>query len=276
MLPWSYWLEKVLGFLPDLFAALVVLVVGLYVAAWGANLLWRWLQKREVDPDVALLLARMTRWGLIALAITMALEQVGFQIGPFLAGLGILGFTLGFALQDVSKNLVSGLLLLLMQPFRLGDLIEVQGYLGTVEDIKLRATALRTLDGRLVLIPNADVFTSPIVNFTRTPVRRVDVEVGVAYDSDLDQVRQVALQAIRSLPQVVEDPAPAVWFHTFGDSSINLTVAFWVKAHEIAPPVARSQAIESLFQAFNAAGIDIPFPIRTVYLQQAPAGEENA
>ncbi len=268
MSTWEYWLDKVLSFLPDLFAALVILVVGVYLAALVANALQRWLKGREVDPEVALLLARLARWGLIALAVTMALQQVGFQISAFLAGLGVIGFTLGFALQDVSKNLVAGVLLLLMQPFDMGDLIEVQGYTGIVEDVDLRATELRTLDGRLVLIPNADVFTSAIVNFSRTPRRRVEVEVGVAYDSDLEKVRQVALDAVRGLPHVLDEPAPFVWFHTFGDSSVNLTVYFWVEAHKIAPPEAQSHAVQAIYDAFNAAGIDIPFPIRTVYLQQ--------
>ncbi len=268
MFTWEVWLQKALEFLPRLFAALVILVIGIYLAAVVAQALARWLKRRQVDEEAALLVVRLTRWGLIALAVVMALQQVGFQIGAFLAGLGIVGFTLGFALQDVSKNLVAGILLLLMQPFDIGDLIEVQGFLGQVEDVNLRATELRTLDGRLVLIPNADVFTSSIVNFTRTPRLRVGVEVGVAYDSDLDKVRQVALDAVRRLPFVVDDPAPFVWFHTFGDSSINLTVYFWIEAHHTAPPEAQSQAVQAIFDAFNAAGIEIPFPIRTVYLQQ--------
>ncbi len=268
MLTWEVWLDKALSFLPDLFASLVILVVGIYLSAILANALSRWLRGRKVDEEVGLLLARLTRWGLIGLTIAMALQQVGFQISAFLAGLGIVGFTLGFALQDVSKNLVAGVLLLLMQPFDMGDLIEVQGYTGIVEDVNLRATELRTLDGRLVLIPNADVFTSSIVNFTRTPRRRVSVEVGVAYDSDLEKVRQVALDAVRGLPHVLAEPEPFVWFHTFGDSSINLTVYFWIEAHKIVPPEAQSQAVQAIFDAFNAAGIEIPFPIRTVYLQQ--------
>lgn len=266
---WEIWLDRLLTFLPKLFAALVILVLGLYVAGLVSNIVLRWLKRREVDGEVALLLARISRWGLVALAVTMALQQVGFQITAFLAGLGAVGFALGFALQDVSQNLVAGILLLLMQPFDIGDLIEVQGYTGVVEDVNLRATELRTLDGRLVLIPNADVFTASIVNFSRTPRRRVDLEVGVGYDSDLQQVQEVTLQAMRALPFVLNDPAPIVWFHTFGDSSINLTVYFWIEAADLLVPEARSRALQALFQAYNAAGIDIPFPIRTVYLQSS-------
>jgi len=271
MLSWEIWLDRFLTFLPDLFAALVILVIGLVLAGVVANALARWLRRRGMDPEVALLLTRLVRWSLIILALVMALQQVGFQVGAFLAGLGIIGFTLGFALQDVSKNLVAGVLLLLMQPFDIGDLIEVQGYLGTVENVDLRATELRTLDGRLVLIPNADVFTSAIVNFNRTPRHRVEVEVGVAYDSDLDKVRQVTLEAVGRLPHVLESPEPFVWFHTFGDSSINLTAYFWIEAEKVHPLEAKNQAIQAIFDAYNAAGIEIPFPIRTVYLQSTGA-----
>ncbi len=269
MLGWEEWLDRILSFLPNLFAALVILLIGIYGASLTAKVLKRWLRSRKVDPEVTLLLTRITHWGLLALAILMALQQVGFKISAFLAGVGVVGFTLGFALQDVSKNLVAGILLLLMQPFDIGDIIEVQGFTGAVEDVNLRATELRTLDGRLVLIPNADVFTSAIVNFTRTPRRRVSVDVGVAYDSDLKQVRQVALDAVQRLPFVLDDPAPFVWFHTFGDSSINLTLYFWVEANTILPPEAQSQALQAIFDAFNAAGIEIPFPIRTVYLHSS-------
>jgi len=265
---WARLVERFLAFIPKMVVSVVIFFIGLYVAGWLARLLAAVLRRRKVDPELALLAQRVTRWSLIGLAALVALQQIGFDVTAFLTGLGILGFTVGFALQDISRNLVAGLLLLLMQPFDIGDAVEVQGYAGVVEDVDLRATALRTWDGRLVLIPNADVFTTVLVNFTKTPKRRVEVQVGVAYDSDLDKVEQVALDAVRGLPGVVDDPAPFVIFHTFGESSIDLTVYFWVDTQKASPFAAKSDAVRAIHKAFAEAGIDIPFPIRTVFLQK--------
>ncbi len=268
---WAELVARTLAFFPKVVASLVIFVVGLYAAGILARILGSILKRREVDPELALLFQRVTRWSIITLATLMALQQVGFEVTAFLTGLGILGFTVGFALQDISRNLVAGILLLLMQPFDIGDAIEVQGYAGTVEDVSLRETAIRTWDGRLVLIPNAEVFTSAMVNFTKTPKRRIEIQVGVAYDSDLDQVESVALEAVRRLPGVVDDPKPFVIFQAFGESSIDLTVYFWVNTAEMSPFIAKSLGVRAIHKAFAEAGIDIPFPIRTVYLQSSEA-----
>ncbi len=265
------WLQQIvtdaIEFLPKLAASLVIFVVSIYIAGLLAKLLNDVLRRREVDAEVTLLLVRLTRWGLIVVGALVALQQIGFRVTAFLAGLGILGFTVGFALQDVSRNLIAGVLLLLQQPFDIGDIIEVQGYLGQVEDVTLRSTELRTLDGRLVLIPNADVFTSSLVNYTRTPRRRIELDVGVAYDSDLDKVRELALAAVKDLPGALDDPEPLVWFHTFNESSIDFTLYFWIDTHKTDIFEAKSLALEAVKKAFEREGIEIPYPIRTVYLQ---------
>ncbi len=268
-------LEAFLRFLPKLVASLVIFVVALYAAGLLARMVAAALRRRQIDPELTLLLERMTRWGIIGLGVLMALQQVGFNITAFLAGLGVLGVAVGFALQDISRNLVAGILLLLLQPFDIGDAIEVQGYAGIVEDVDLRATSIRTWDGRLVLIPNADVFTSALVNYTKAAKRRIEVQVGVAYGSDLEKVQQVALEAIRQVQGMVEDPEPFVVFHTFGESSVDLTVYFWVDTQAVHPLTAKSQGVKVIHDAFEAAGIDIPFPIRTVFLQQAESASDE-
>ncbi len=268
-------LEAFLRFLPKLVASLVIFVVALYAAGLLARMVAAALRRRQIDPELTLLLERMTRWGIIGLGVLMVLQQVGFNITAFLAGLGVLGVAVGFALQDISRNLVAGILLLLLQPFDIGDAIEVQGYAGIVEDVDLRATSIRTWDGRLVLIPNADVFTSALVNYTKAAKRRIEVQVGVAYGSDLEKVQQVALEAIRQVQGMVEDPEPFVVFHTFGESSVDLTVYFWVDTQAVHPLTAKSQGVKVIHDAFEAAGIDIPFPIRTVFLQQAESASDE-
>ncbi len=267
-LPFQTWLVSALNFLPRLVTALVIFVGGLFLSGWLTKMLGGVLRRRNTDPEVALLIQQITRWGLIGLAITVALQQVGFDMTAFLTGLGVLGFTVGFAIQDVSKNFIAGILLLLQQPFDVGDAIQVGDYAGIVLDVNLRATEMRTWDGRRVYIPNADVYTSAIVNYTRTDARRIDLTVGVAYDTDLAQAQEVALQAVRSIAGVKDDPEPTVVFHTFGESSVDFTVYFWIDTQETGLWEAKTAAVKAIHRAFQEHGIDIPFPIRTVYLQR--------
>ncbi len=265
---WDALLTAALKFLPSAIAAMVVLVVSLWAAAWLAKVVYRLLERRNVDHELVVLLSHITRWGTIGLGFVMALQQVGFNITAFLTGLGVLGFTVGFAIQDVSKNFVAGILLLLQQPFNLGDAVEVGGYSGKVEEITLRATAIRTFDGRLVYIPNADVYTSSIVNFTRTEARRVEVSVGVAYDTDLAHAKAVALAAVAALEGVKDDPAPVAVFHTFNDASVDMTVYFWIDIAAVGLWDAKDAAVRAIHQAFAQEGIDIPYPIQTVFVHQ--------
>jgi small conductance mechanosensitive channel len=197
---------------------------------------------------------------MIVLAITIALQQVGFNLTAFLTGLGIVGFTIGFALQDVSKNFVSGLLLLIQQPFNIGETIEVTGFTGTVISINLRATEMHTLDGRVVLIPNADVFTNPITNFSRAVARRVALEVGVDYESDLEGVRQVAINAIGSVHGLLGTPPPQITFQAFGLSAIEMTVYYWIDTVQTDPATAKDEGLVAMKGAFARAGIHMPYP----------------
>jgi len=265
---WNALMVAAVKFLPKAVAAMVIVVLSLWLAAWLAKLVRRLLVGRKVDPELALLLSHLTRWGVIGLGLITALQQVGFNVTAFLTGLGVLGFTVGFAIQDVSKNLVAGILLLLQQPFDMGDIIEVSGYLGQVEEITLRATALRTFDGRLVYIPNADVYTSAIVNFSRTDKRRVEVDVGVAYDTDLAKAKAVALDAVKALEGVQAEPAPSAIFHTFNDASVDMTVYFWIDIASADWLKAKDAAVQAIHTAFAQEGIEIPYPIQTVLLHQ--------
>jgi small conductance mechanosensitive channel len=184
-------------------------------------------------------------------------------------GLGIAGFTIGFALKDISENFVAGLLLLLQRPFDLGDVIEIDEFRGRVTDVSLRATEMITLDGQNIILPNGMVYTSPITNYTRSPLSRIALDVGVAYDSDLEQVRRVALEAIESVPQVLADPPPKVVYRAFDDSAITLTVMYWIDGRETPQFQATDVGLPAVKKAFDRAGIEIPFPIRTVQMERA-------
>lgn len=250
-------------FLPKMLAAMVLFVITLYLAAWISKLIRRILEKRRTDPGITLLVYYIARWGIVIVGMITALRQVNFEVTTFLAGLGILGFTVGFALQDISQNVIAGLLLLVQKPFELGDLIQIDDFTGTVLSVDLRTTELRTGDGHNVLIPNAHVFTKPITNFSRQATWRIAVPIGVAYDSDLELVQRVTLQAIQNLPDVLDDPTPVIHFHTFNAYSIDFTLFFWIDSRVTNPLTARHPAIMSLQKAYAEAGIEIPYPIQT-------------
>lgn len=253
-----------INFLPSLIIALIVFIVGLYFAGLLSRLVRRGLERRKTNPEVSMLLGKITRWAVIILVTMAALQQVDFNVTAFLTGLGIVGFTIGFALQDVSKNFVAGLLLLIQQPFDVGDSIKVTDFSGTVMAVDLRATEIHTFDGQVVLIPNADVFTNPITNLSRAARRRVELTVGVAYDSNLEEVARLALAAVSSIPGLIVDPEPVVHFQGFGASSIDLTVFYWIDTSHTDLFTAKDIGLQQLKQALERAGIEIPYPIQMV------------
>lgn len=264
-------LQNFILFLPKVILALVVFVIGLYLAGLTSRLVRRAMERRKTDPEAALLVTKIARWSVIFLAAMVALQQVDFNVTAFLTGLGILGFTVGFALQDVSKNFVAGLLLLIQQPFDVGDSIKVTDFAGTVMVIDLRATEIHTFDGQVVLIPNADVFTNPIINYTRAKKRRVEVSVGVGYESDLEQVARLAKDAIASIPGLLDDPAPIVHYQAFGPSTIDWTIYYWIDTAQTDPFTARDIGMQNIKVAFEKANVDMPYPTQRLYLEQMPA-----
>ncbi len=250
-------------FLPKMLAAMVLFVITLYLAAWISKVVRRIMEKRRMDAGVILLVYYITRWSIVIVGMITALRQVNFEVTTFLAGLGILGFTLGFALQDISQNVIAGLLLLIQKPFELGDMIQIDEFTGTVLSVDLRTTELRTRDGHNVLIPNAHVFTEPITNFSRQATWRVSLPIGVAYSSDLELVQRVVLRVIQTLPDVLDDPAPVLHFHTFNAYSIDFTLNYWIDSRVTNPFTAKHPAIIAIQKAFAQAGIEIPYPIQT-------------
>lgn len=242
--------------------ALVIMAVTLIMGNSLSKMLRRMMERQRVDPAFILLAYHTTRWGIIILGTATALRQVNFELTAFLAGLGIVGFTIGFALQDISSNITAGMLLLVQKPFELGDFVQIDSYSGEVKSIDLRSTEILTHDGKIILLPNGTVFTSPITNFSRHPLRRVELTVGISYNSDLEMVRHATLQAIRSIPDVLTDPPPTFFYHTFNAYSIDYTVRFWVDARVTQVGSAKDPAIVAIHKLYKEKGIDIPYPIQ--------------
>jgi small conductance mechanosensitive channel len=263
-------LSNAIAGIPKLIAAIVLFIISLYLAALVRRLSRKTLEERNANPQAVLLVASVSYWAFLILGLIVALEQIGFNLTAFLAGLGIAGFTIGFALQDVSKNFVSGLLLLIQQPFNIGDAVEIGGMTGHVVTIDLRSTAIRAFDGRLILIPNADVFTQPIINYSRTDWRQVEIKMGIAYDTDMERARRVALQSIQEIPGLIVDRIPIAYFQDYGPSVMNLALYYWVNTNQTDLLLARDAGLLAVKEALNREGIEMPYPTQVVYTQSAP------
>ncbi|HSM72134.1 MAG TPA: mechanosensitive ion channel [Anaerolineales bacterium] len=259
-------IENLIKGIPNLLTALLILIGSLYLARVLSRVFRRVLDARDAPEGVTHLLAQLTYGAVIVFGIITAMQRF-FDVTAFLAGLGILGFTVGFALQDVMKNFAAGIILLIQQPFHTGEFIGVGGFDGQVLEIDLRATEIRALDGRIVSIPNADVLSNPIINYTRADRRRIELPVGVGYNTDTETARKVVLEAIQNVPGFMAEPAPVVGFSTFGDSALQLDTYFWIDTYKTNPIAAKDAAFILIKTALDKEGIDIPFPIRTVFNQ---------
>lgn len=259
--------EDIVGSIPNILTAILIVVISIYAGIGLSRLLKRVLKKQDAEPGVSHLLSQILKWTIISIGIITALQRF-FDVTAFLAGLGILGFTIGFALQNIMQNFVSGIILLVQQPFKVGHVVGIAGYDGTVLKIGLRTTEMKTLDGRIVFLPNGDVLAQPIVNYTRADLRRVELPIGVAYDSDTEVIRTIILDELKNVKGYVQTPEPLVVFHTFGASSIDLTVYFWDDTSVASPPAAKDEALTRIHQAFKKSNIEIPYPVQVVRTQE--------
>jgi small conductance mechanosensitive channel len=272
--PLQILLTQFLNALPGLVAALVIFFITLYLAALLSRGIRRTLLLRSANDQAVLLVTKVSRWTVVILGLVIALQQVGFNLTAFLTGLGIVGFTIGFALQDVSKNLIAGVIMLFQQPFSIGEAVSIADFSGLVIGIDLRATELHTWDGQVVFIPNATIFTNPITNYSRATRRRVDIPIGVSYSSDMETVRSTALNAVKGIKGLLDDPAPNLLYQEFGGSTINLTLYYWIDTQKNDPLAAKDAGLVAIYSAFKNAGIEMPFPTQTLLLQRESQARE--
>lgn len=252
--------------IPNIITALLIFILSLYFARLLSNLLKRVLVRRKTDSGVTQLLAQTLQWTIIVFGAISALQRF-FNVTAFLTGLGIIGFTIGFALQNVMQNFVSGIILLMQQPFKVGDEIKVLDFDGVVLQINLRTTEMRALDGRIIILPNADVISHAIVNYTRANRRRVDLPLVVAHSANPEKVRALLLDVLKDAPGYVVAPAPEISFKNFNDASVELVASFWVDTAVIKPEHSGDAALVLVKDAFAKKRIESPLPTQTVYVR---------
>ena len=261
------WAKEFIEMLPNLALAAVIVVVG-------------WLIARIVRKGVQRLLASVTDSGtlkrligtvvyltinFIALFAALSILHLDKTVTSILAGAGILGLALGFAFQDIAANFISGFILAMQRPIRVGELVFTGGHRGVIKRIDLRTTEMIDLQGVQVIIPNKEIFQSVLMNYSRYPSRRIDLKVGVSYGEDLERVKRITIDAVKGIPGVFVDQGIDLFYQGFGDSSIDFEVRFWISSESNRHfHTMRSAAIMAVKAAFNKEGITIPFPIRTL------------
>lgn len=261
------WLATAVVQLPNLLVAVLVAVAFWLVARAVRTGLSRALKRAPIPIPIRSLLTNVVSIAVFLAGIFVALGVLGLDktVTSLLAGVGIVGLALGFAFQDIAANFMSGIILAVRRPFEVGHLIRSNEFLGVVNTISLRSTVMRQLTGEQVRLPNKDVLGNPIINYSATGERRVDLSVGVSYGDDLEKVRRVAVRAVEGLDCLKEGRAVELFYEGFGDSSISFSIRFWVSfARQPDYLSARSEAVMAIKRAFDAEDITIPFPIRTL------------
>lgn len=262
--------RQTINLLPLLIGALFIVGVTSIVARGVRRLGFLWAEQTEGDRSTEILIGRLCYGGVWVLGSIIALSILGLDFAALLGALGLTSVAIGFSLKDVLSNYISGVILLAARPFRISDQVVIGDYEGTVVQIQLRATTMRTYDGRLVYIPNQRVFQSSIINNTASPFRRSDVIVGIDYDADLSTARQAILAAVMQVQGIEPEPVPLVLVQELAASTVNLKVRFWVDSRQQSFLQVTSDASQAIKEQLQAANIEMPTEIYTLTFRDSP------
>lgn len=243
--------------IPRIIIALIILWIGLKVIKLLIKGLKKILDKRNVDASLQSFLSSICDIALKVMLIITIMGMVGIQTTSFIAVLGAAGLAVGMALQGTLQNFAGGVIILLLKPFRVGDYIEVNGIQGNVVQIQIFNTIVKTLDQKVIIVPNTDLATKMLTNYSSSDVRLISIPVGIAYGSNIEEARKALLDLATSYELALNDPAPCVVVTELAESSVNLQVRFWAKNENYWAAVFYMN--EHVYNTLNAAGIEIPF-----------------
>jgi small conductance mechanosensitive channel len=250
---------------------LVLMSLAWTASSWSSSAIRTALARVKFDETLSIFLAKLVRWSILLLVGMTCLSYFGVETTGFAAIIGAAGLAIGLAFQGTLSNFAAGAMLLIFRPYKVGDLVTVAGHLGKVCEIELFTTAIDTLDRRRIIIPNSSIYGSVIENATFHAVRRVDVPVGVAYSADIDQTRAALERALRSVPDVVVDPAPEAALLELGASSVNWSVRGYAPRDKFG--VVKQALIRAVKIELDRDGIGIPFPQLDIHFDPQPAEE---
>ncbi|NNE53423.1 MAG: mechanosensitive ion channel family protein [Sulfitobacter sp.] len=255
------WLDGLFRLLPNLALALVVLILFWFIAK-GTGALIRQAAQRRDRPSLADVASSLVRWMLVIIGFMLAITIVAPSISPgdLISGLGISSVAIGFAFKDILQNMLAGILILLRQPFEVGDQIVSGGHEGTVEKIETRATLIKTYDGRRVVIPNADIYTDSVVVNTAFDVRRSEYDIGIGCNDDWDRARQIMEETCAGVEGVKSDPAPETIPIALGDFANVVRLRWWTESDRASQIHTFGKVLQAVYKALDKEGIDMPYP----------------
>lgn len=263
----NQWIADFGELLPNLLVATLVLLCFVLLAKMIRRIMQKHLNKIVENQAVRNIVTFVTFFTIITLGglIALSILDLDNTVNKLLAGAGIIGVALGFAFQDTAANILSGIFMAFKKGIREGDLVETHGVIGTIEEIELRSTKLKTLDGYEVIVPNRKIFQELFINYNHYITRRIDLSCGVAYDSNLEHVEAVVLEVLQSIREIRQSPSPEFYYTKFNDHSIDFSCRFWIDFLKVQDYLsAKHEVIKAIKARFDQEGIVIPFPIRTL------------
>lgn len=264
--------QLALDYAPKIVAALVIFIIGRWIAKALVGLVRKALNKMEADAMLVKFAGNLIYVLLLTVVVLAALGKLGVQTTSFIAILGAAGLAIGLALQDSLSNFAAGVMVVLFRPYKVGDFVEAGGVSGSVEEVQIFTTVLNTPDNKKVIIPNGQIVSGTITNYSAYPTRRVDMLFGCGYDDNIGKVKNVLNEIVDNDKRVLSDPKPQVVVKELGDSSVNFAVRVWVNTSDYWP--VYFDTTETVKRRFDEAGISIPYPQQDVHMHQAvPASE---
>ncbi|SHJ58653.1 MULTISPECIES: mechanosensitive ion channel family protein [Reichenbachiella] len=258
--------ELGVNYAPKLVGAILVLIIGSWVIKALVSALSSLMDKRDLDPSLKTFIKSFLRIVLRIMLIISVLGMVGVEMTSFIALLGAAGVAIGLALSGTLQNFAGGVMILLFKPYRVGDFIDAQGYMGTVKEIQIFNTILKTPDNKTIIIPNGGLATGSMTNFSTEPRRRIDFAYGIGYGDSVDKGREVLLGLANADTRIIQEEglAPQVMLDSLGDSSVNLKLRVWVESGDYWNVFFEMN--ENVYNSFNAQGLNIPFPQMDVHV----------
>jgi len=260
-------IELTVVYVPKLVLALIVLLIGLWVIKGVTRVTVKSIEKTSVDRTLIPFIRTLVSWGLKALLLISVASMVGIATTSFIAVLGAASLAIGLALQGSLANFAGGVLILLFKPYTVGDLIEAQGHLGVVKEVQIFNTILLSIDNKRIIMPNGAMSNGSVQNYSAEETRRVDLVIGIAYESDVPKAKDILMNILNEEKLVLSDPAPVVAVSELADSSVNLVVRPWCKSDAYWD--VHFSIVEKAKAALEANGISIPFPQRDVHMYES-------
>jgi len=266
----NVWIQKLydiaLTYGLKIIMAILVLIVGLWITKILCRSTKKFMESKKVDVSLAPFLISVMSMLLKLVVVISALAIVGIEMTTLVAMLGAIGLAIGMALSGTLQNFAGGIVILVLKPYRVGHFIEVSGFMGTVKEIQIFSTLVHTPDNKVVVIPNGQLATGTLVNYSKLPTRRVDFVFGIGYEDSMDEAKSIIAKIAKENPKVLENPEPFVAVSALGDSSVDITLRVWVKSSDYWD--VHFYMYEQVKKGLDAAGISIPFPQRDVHIYE--------